>query len=830
MFRKKTPVRSKRRHLRLELLESRDLLNTTPLNDLGPGLYQGFPGGLYPGGQDTRPAAFETAGENIARQIVPLDAAGNVNLSQGRIVMVSIGMSNATDEFGSGGPGSFMPRADADPSKNPQLTIVDCAQAGAAAPAWADPNELVWTVANQRLAAAGVTPEQVEVAWVKEAEKVPANLGPFPTSAQVLEQDLATISRNLLIHFPHIRIAYLSSRTHAYTTDPMALNPEPYAYESGFSVQWLIASQINGTGNLNYDPSQGPVVAPYLSWGPYLWADGTSPRSDGFTWWPTDVVYDHIHPSASGVAKVADQLLAFFKTDPTTTPWFLRTTAAGQAPTLSVSDFTTEPGAPFGVYFSASASDPNASIIQYAWTFDDGDYSLAQNPAIIFYVPGTYQIHLTVTDSLGNTALSVVTITVPAQTPDHLFISHLYQDILGRAVDARGLGGWGRQLDQGVMTRTQVAQALVDSGEYRGDEVQRFYQQVLLRPPNATELANGISALGQGTTAEQLEAGLFGSDEYFIKNGDANAGFLMAVYPAILNRPPSAAELQSGEQALANGTSRTTLAAQVLATVESDTLEAQALYEQFFHQLPDAVTQASLVGELQEGTPNEQVAVELAGSDAYVQTAGGNANELYVERLYRDLLQRNADVGGLSGWTSQLDSGAMSRQEVVQAFLSSAEYRRVQVQDQYQSLLHRPVDPTGLVSFSNYLAQGNSVENMDALLAGSDEYFQNRGGSTNDGFLSALYQDVLGRPIDPTGLANWEQALAGGMSRSAVAASLYSSLEYDQHLVGALFQRYLGRSPTTAELTTQVGALQSGAHDETVIAMLVASTEYFLLP
>src|SRR5262249_48669106 len=156
------------------------------------------------------------------------------------------------------------------------------------------------------------TPEQVEVVWVKQAEKVPANLGLFPTSAQVLEQDLAAIARNLLIHYPHIRIAYFSSRTHAYTADPARLNPEPYAYESGFSVQWLISSQINGTGNLNYDPAQGPVVAPYLSWGPYLWTDGTTPRSDGFVWLPADVAYDHIHPSASGVAKVADQLLAFF--------------------------------------------------------------------------------------------------------------------------------------------------------------------------------------------------------------------------------------------------------------------------------------------------------------------------------------------------------------------------------------------------------------------------------------------------------------------------------------------------------------------------------------
>jgi PKD repeat protein len=830
MFRNKRSANSKRRQLRLEFLESRDLLNTIPLNDLGPGLYQGFTGGLYPGGQDTRPAAFEAAGESIAQQIVPLNAAGNVDLAQGRIVMISVGMSNTTLEFGSGGPGSFVPRADADPSRNPQLTIVDGAQFGAAANGWTDPNATEWTIVDQRLAAAGVTPQQVEVAWIKEAEKVPSSLGPFPTHAQVLEQDLSAIVRNLLIRYPHIRIAYVSSRTHAYTTVPTALNPEPYAYESGFATQWLITNQINGTGNLNYDPAHGTVVAPYLSWGPYLWADGTSPRSDGFTWLPTDVIYDHIHPSANGIAKVADQLLAFFKTDPTATPWFLRTTASGQAPTVDVSSVTMPGGAPLAVQFTANASDPNGSIVQYAWTFDDGDFSLAQNPDIIFYVPGTYHVHLTVTDSLGYTALRVVIITVPAQTPDHVFISHLYQDLLGRAVDATGLEGWGAELDQGLMTRTQVAQGLVGSEEDRTDVVDSLFENVLGSAPDAATLMNDVSALAQGLTAEQLEANLLGSDEYLVKHSDTDAGFLMALYPAILQRPATTAELQAGEQALASGTTRTALATMLLATSESDTLEVQGLYESFFHTLPNATTQASLVAELQQGTSNEQVMIELAGSDAYAEANGGNANQLYVQRLYQDLLQRTADPAGLSGWTSDLDSGAMTRQRVVQAFLGSPEYRTVQVEDQYQALLHRPVDPGAVIFFGNYLAQGNTVENLDAFLAGSAEYFQNRGGGTIDGFLNALYLDALGRPIDSASQAVWEQALASGATRSAVAAVVYGSSEYDQHLVNQLFQRFLGRLPDPSELSTQVGALQNGVHDESVIAALVTSTEYFLIP
>ena len=101
------------------------------------------------------------------------------------------------------------------------------------------------------------------------------------------------------------------------------MNPEPSAFESGFSVRWLIEKQLDGDPSLNFLPSRGKVMAPFLSWGPYLWADGSKPGSDGRVWLPEDLAKDCTHPSLSGDAKVSQMLMDFFKSDPTTTPWFL---------------------------------------------------------------------------------------------------------------------------------------------------------------------------------------------------------------------------------------------------------------------------------------------------------------------------------------------------------------------------------------------------------------------------------------------------------------------------------------------------------------------------
>jgi hypothetical protein len=290
----------------------------TPLTDLGNRVYvrmdgqnTGFTGGLYPDGSNLRPPAHEAAGVSLAAQIVPLNAGGARD-PHGKIVMLGIGMSNAAQEFN-----AFLERARSDPGVDPSLTIVNGAQPGMTAEDWVDPAAPTWSVVSQRLAAQGLTPEQVQVAWVKNTL---TGSGPFPGRTRVLQDDFKAIVRDLKALYPNIKLAYLSSRTNSYTYWD-GLSPEPAAYETGFAVKWLIEDQINGDPELNYDPARGPVVAPFLSWGPYLWADGPNPRSDGLVWLPNDMVWDCTHPSASGEAKVAQMLLDFFKSD-TTTGWF----------------------------------------------------------------------------------------------------------------------------------------------------------------------------------------------------------------------------------------------------------------------------------------------------------------------------------------------------------------------------------------------------------------------------------------------------------------------------------------------------------------------------
>ncbi len=287
-----------------------------PLTEMtGEDRYKGEDGGLYGRGRNTPPEKHARAAQAELAKLRPLDADGKL-AKDGRIVFISISMSNATQEFS-----LFKRLADADPEKSPTLTIVDCAQGGQAMAEWADPKGPPWANAERIIANHKVSPSQVQAAWIKLANKGPR--GDLAEHGKKLQRDTLAVLNKAKARFPNLRIAYLSSRIYGgYAVT--RLNPEPYAYESAFAARWLIQDQINGEAALNFDAAHGPVKAPLLLWGPYLWADGTTPRKgDGLTYTPDDLAKDGTHPSPAGREKVAKLMLQFFKTDPLAKGWFV---------------------------------------------------------------------------------------------------------------------------------------------------------------------------------------------------------------------------------------------------------------------------------------------------------------------------------------------------------------------------------------------------------------------------------------------------------------------------------------------------------------------------
>jgi hypothetical protein len=277
----------------------------TALTDLKSDRYHGYKGGLYPHGSNIMPASYRRIGINRASHVRPRKKNGHPG-ANGRIVLLSVGMSNALLEWE-----AFTGETESLAGLAPKLSIVEGAEAGWAADAVADPEASYWSDIDTTLGQAGLSPKQVQVVWLKEA--MGEDQRTFPADAKHLRNLLEEIVAIMKDRFHNLQIVYVSSRTYGgYATTN--LSPEPVAYDTGFAVKWLIADDIRTPRH----------ERPWIAWGPYLWTNGTEGRHDGLIWTCDDVSQeDGTHVSESGQAKVADLLIEHFTTKVTARRWFL---------------------------------------------------------------------------------------------------------------------------------------------------------------------------------------------------------------------------------------------------------------------------------------------------------------------------------------------------------------------------------------------------------------------------------------------------------------------------------------------------------------------------
>ncbi len=308
----------------------------TPLNEFAPSQrYLGtIAGGLYPSGSNEMPLGHLLDGLVASHAIAPRLVDGAL-ASNGRIVLMSIGMSNTTQEWCGAasvtqpcGPTSFMAQAaPLDSIDWGHITLVDGAKGGQTSSTWDAPTDPNYDrIRDSVLTPLGLAEAQVQAVWVKVANSTPTiSLPNSGADALVMKGQIGAIARAVKVRYPNVRLMFVSNRIYGgYATT--ALNPEPYAYESGFAVKWAIAAQIEQLAGAAADPATGDLslaIAPHLSWGPNLWGDGMTPRSDGLIWACSDFSTDGTHPAASGRGKVAALLVNFFRGSALAADWFL---------------------------------------------------------------------------------------------------------------------------------------------------------------------------------------------------------------------------------------------------------------------------------------------------------------------------------------------------------------------------------------------------------------------------------------------------------------------------------------------------------------------------
>lgn len=177
-----------------------------------------------------------------------------VSATEGRLAIVAISMSNGRQEFQ-----RFIELFEGHRDVDPAIALVNCARGGHALERWLAQDDL-WADCRLRVAAAGLTLDQVKVVWAKDANQLTDHGRTLPdpeADYHDLVENISALSERVGREFPSVQAVFHSSRIYGgYVAEArQAARGEPISYEGGLAVNEAIRRWKRGERPRRSTPS-----------------------------------------------------------------------------------------------------------------------------------------------------------------------------------------------------------------------------------------------------------------------------------------------------------------------------------------------------------------------------------------------------------------------------------------------------------------------------------------------------------------------------------------------------------------------------------------------
>jgi hypothetical protein len=236
-------------------------------------------------------------------------------------------------------------------------------------------------------------------------------------------------------------------------------------------------------------------------------------------------------------------------------------------------------------------------------------------------------------------------------------------------------------------------------------------------------------------------------------------------------------------------------------------------------------------------TPQEQVALNLTTAqqvDLY-----GDSNTKFVRALYRNILDRLPDDIDLEYWTTELNAGRVTRADVIYSFVFSNELKdkiyaktaEEYVTFLYKNVLDREVDPQGYTGWVNNINSGMSREDVLIDFLNSNDLYS----VSKTGFVRMLYDNILNRVASDEEVNYWATELSAGR---VTTGGIVQTLVFSDELAGKVslanpekFVTFLYTNVLNVEVDPKgyaywVGNMQNGMTGQEVLLHFTDSADF----
>ena len=228
-----------------------------------------------------------------------------------------------------------------------------------------------------------------------------------------------------------------------------------------------------------------------------------------------------------------------------------------------------------------------------------------------------------------------------------------------------------------------------------------------------------------------------------------------------------------------------------------------------------------------EGAYRAQVQLARAGNESAISGLGGAQQAYLTAKLATasTSLEYQRIVGSVMSTNTMLASNMSDQADKATAQLDALNKQVGLLVNLNESMLSVRDAIAGLASATSTLKSvtASATSTLKSVTAGAG--VAQAGMSTNETFVTSLYNQLLGRAPDAAGLAGWTAALAGGASTASVIAGFTGSQEYmGSHADGldrVPFDGYVAQLHSGERIKTAAAARQEDAVASEVRGMRV---------
>jgi len=200
-----------------------------------------------------------------------------------------------------------------------------------------------------------------------------------------------------------------------------------------------------------------------------------------------------------------------------------------------------------------------------------------------------------------------------------------------------------------------------------------------------------------------------------------------------------------------------------------------------------------------------------------------NEKEKFITRYYKEILDREGSQEEIKFWEKELDSQNMSALDLAEFFFNSEEFKAQNIDDKefvekvYKVMLNREADEEGENYWLQRLKEGSTSRSLIIYEFGFSKEFSDLCKKSKiepfntdnylEAFIKRLYILVLKREYDPKGLNDWKKALKNGeQTASSIVKNFFFSEEFKkqnlnaEELIKVVYLTILGREASEEEI------------------------------